>query len=64
MVLTKENIVNYADVLAVPMFFIASIYFMRKNTRTFIENILLVFVIIGFFADLFFTYNFLTNTAY
>jgi hypothetical protein len=61
--LTKENIVHYGDVLAVPMFFIASIYFIQKKNKTFIENILTLFVIIGFFADLFFTYNFLTGTS-
>jgi hypothetical protein len=63
MTLTKENIVHYADVLAVPMFLIASIYFIQKKNKTLIEIILTLFVIIGFFADFFFTYNFLIGTA-
>jgi undecaprenyl pyrophosphate phosphatase UppP len=61
--LTKENMVHYGDVLAVPMFFIASIYFIQKKNKTLLENILTLFVIIGFLADFIFTYNFLIGTA-
>jgi hypothetical protein len=60
--ITSKNIVHYGDILAVPFFFITFIYFAIKKNKTIFEIILMVFVLCGFFVDLFFTYNFLTGS--
>ena len=52
------NIVHYADILAIPLFLLLTIYFYRKHNRTFIENILLLFAISGFVLDSYFSYQF------
>jgi hypothetical protein len=52
------NIVHYADILAIPLFLLLTIYFYRKNNRTFIENILLLFAVSGFVLDSYFSYQF------
>ena len=58
---TLQNIFHYADVLAIPLFFIAFMYFALKKNKTFLEIILMIFVLCGFLLDCFFTYNFLTG---
>ena len=55
------NLVHYADMLAIPLFLLLIIYFYRKNNRTFIENILLLFAVSGLALDTYFTYHFLNN---
>ncbi len=60
---TLQNIFHYADVLAIPLFFIAFMYFALKKNKTFLEIILMIFVLCGFLLDCFFTYNFLTGAA-
>ena len=55
------NIVHYADILAIPLFLLLTVYFYRKNNRTFIENILLLFAVSGFVLDMYFSYHFLYN---
>ena len=52
------NIVHYADILAIPLFLLLTIYFYRKHNRTFIENILLLFAVSGFVLDTYFSYQF------
>ena len=52
------NIVHYADILAIPLFLLLTVYFYRKNNRTFIENILLLFAVSGFVLDTYFSYQF------
>lgn len=59
--LTKKNIVHYADILAIPFFFITFYYFYAKPNRTLFEILIMIFVFIGFICDSFFTYNFLTG---
>ena len=55
------NLVHYADILAIPLFLLLTVYFYRKNNRSFIENILLLFAVSGLVLDTYFTYHFLNN---
>ena len=55
----KSNLSNYADLLAIPFFFLLVIYFYKKKNRTNIENILFLFAIAGLILDIFFSYIFL-----
>ena len=41
----------YGDILALPFFFIISIYFMTRQKKTMIEYILLIFNILAFIID-------------
>ena len=52
------KIVNIADLLALPMFVLMIYYFIKKTHRNLIENILLLFGIIGLIVDLYFTITF------
>ena len=56
-----KNIVHYGDILAVPCFFIAFLYFYNKENKTLLEIFLMLFVLCGFIVDLIFSYLFLTN---
>ena len=56
-----EEVIHYADVLAIPLFFLAFIYFLRKQNKTVIEYILMLFVLCGLLLDLTFSYQFLTG---
>jgi hypothetical protein len=59
MTFNKENIVHYGDIAAVPFFGLAIKYFYDKENKTNIEKILLLFVIVGFIFDLYFSYEFI-----
>jgi len=48
-----------ADLLAIPFFFLALLYLLRKSRKTVMEWILLVFVSFGFVLDILFTLDFL-----
>lgn len=52
------KIVNIADLLALPMFVLMIYYFIKKTNRNLIENILLLFGIIGLIVDSYFTITF------
>jgi uncharacterized membrane protein len=52
------EIVNIADLLAIPMFVLMIYYFIKKSNRNLIENILLLFAIVGLIVDLYFTITF------
>ena len=60
---TLQNIFHYADVLAIPLFFTAFLYFYLKKNKTLLEIFLMIFVLCGFLLDCFFTYNYLTGSA-
>ena len=53
------NLVHYADILAIPFFLLLFIYFYKKENRTPVENLLLLFAITGLACDTYFTYIFL-----
>ena len=57
----KKNIIHYGDLIAVPFFILMIYYFINKKNRTIIENLLLMFSIGGFIADLYFSYKFLNS---
>lgn len=56
-----KNLNNYTNIMAIPFFSIMVFYFFDKKNRTHIENILLLFSIIAFFATVYFSYNFLNK---
>jgi hypothetical protein len=56
-----KDIVHNADILAVPCFLIAFIYFYNKQNKTFLEIFLMLFVLSGFIVDSIFTYNYITG---
>lgn len=56
-----KDLVHYGDILAVPCFFIAFIYFYQKKNKTLLEIFLMLFVLCGFIADFIFTYLFLSQ---
>lgn len=57
--LSGINLPAYGDILAIPMFLLSSYYFYKKENRNSIENLLLIFSIVGFMADVYFTFIFL-----
>jgi hypothetical protein len=59
--LTLQNLFHYADILAIPLFFTAFLYFAMKKDKTPLEIFLMLFVLSGFLLDCFFTYNYLTG---
>lgn len=52
---------HYGDMLAIPCFFIAFIYFYKKTGRTMIENFLLMFTLVGLIFDIISTIYFLEH---
>lgn len=54
-----KNLSHYADVLAVPLFAALIYYFYNLPHKSTFENVLYLFAITGFFADVFFSYLFL-----
>jgi len=58
---TIENLVHYADVLAIPCFFISFLYFLNKQNKTLLEIFIMLFLLSGLILDIIFTYNFLTK---
>lgn len=50
------RIAHYADILAVPCFAVAVVYFHKKHNRTLVENFLYLFVIVGLLFDTFSVY--------
>ena len=58
-----QNILHYADILAIPFFLIAFIYFVMKKNKTVLEIILMLFVLCGFILDSIFSYNFINISS-
>ena len=55
----SNKIVNIADIMAIPGFFLLINYFYKKKKKTNMEKFLLIFSISGFLFDTIFTINFL-----
>ena len=54
------KVINHVgDIMAIPFFALLAWYFYNIESRTTIENILLVFSVGSMFLDMFFTYLFL-----
>jgi hypothetical protein len=56
-----DNLSHYGDMLAIPLFALAAIYFYNIKHKTLTEYILLLFSILGLVLDIFFTYEYLNN---
>jgi hypothetical protein len=57
------NISHYGDILAIPFFFLLTLYFYNIKNKTLLEYILLAFSFTGFIMDILYTYIFLGNIA-
>jgi undecaprenyl pyrophosphate phosphatase UppP len=53
-----KNAAHYADILAIPMFLIAFLYFLLKDNKTIFEYFLMVCMLIGLVLDSIFTIQF------
>lgn len=62
--LTYEWMTHFVDVLAVPCFFLATLYFIGKPHKSLLEVALMIFVGIGLFVDSLLTSRFLGSAAY
>ena len=56
-----DNISHYGDILAIPLFALATLYFYKIKHKTITEYTLLLFSISGLVLDIFFTYNYLKD---
>lgn len=56
------SINHYGDMLAIPWFIALILYFYNIENRSILEDLLLVFSILGFLVDAFLTYHFLRKT--
>lgn len=52
-----KHISKIGDIFAIPFFLLLMIYLIRKKKRTFVEKMLLFFAIVGFVADILFTFG-------
>ena len=57
----NNNIAHYADIVAIPMFLLSSIYFYNIDHKNNLEYILLFFSLTGFILDILFTLLFLSK---
>ena len=55
-----KKMLHYGDILAIPFFGLSVIYFYNIEHKSTIEYALLMFSILGFIADVLFTYIFLS----
>jgi hypothetical protein len=56
-----ENLSRIGDILAIPLFFLLSVYFYQLKNKTVLEYVLLLFALSGFILDSIFTYDYLTT---
>lgn len=56
-----KSIVNYGDLVAIIGFVVLILYFYNKKNKTKLEKFMFFFVIMGFIADTYFSYNFLNG---
>lgn len=56
-----ENYPHYGDILAIPFFFILFLYFLNKSYTTYLENVLMMFSLMGLLLDIYFTWVFLSK---
>jgi hypothetical protein len=52
--LNLQNLCHYADILAIPLFFLTFWYFYHLENKTYIEYIIMLFGLGGFIIDTFF----------
>jgi hypothetical protein len=56
-----NNISHYGDILAIPFFLLAFLYFYNKKDKTTVEFLLLYFSLGGLLFDIYFTYIFVSK---
>jgi hypothetical protein len=56
-----EELARVADILAIPFFLAATLYFLSIRNKTPVEYVLLLFVAAGFVLDTVFTAQYLTR---
>ncbi len=59
--LTLNNILHYADILAIPCFLISFLYFYKKENKTLLEVFIMLFLLSGLILDTIFSYDYLVN---
>jgi hypothetical protein len=52
-------IIHIGDILAIPFFFLLAYYLYQLEKWNSVEQILFLFAVVGFFADILFTYIYL-----
>lgn len=57
------DLVHKADILAIPFFLIAFLYFFSIKNKSLVEFVLMLFVLCGFIVDCIFTYQYLLNIS-
>jgi hypothetical protein len=62
--MNTKDIVRFGDILAIPFFLILIFYFIKKQTLSDIEILLLLFSIGGFLFDTFFTFLYLREKLF
>jgi len=58
-----DNLSHYGDMLAIPLFALAALYFYNIQRKTLTEYTLLLFSISGLVLDIFFTYEYLKDMS-
>jgi RsiW-degrading membrane proteinase PrsW (M82 family) len=53
---------HWGDIAAIPFFFLLCLYFYRIPYKNPFEWVLFAFCLVGFVADVFFTYSFISNS--
>lgn len=59
-----QNISHIGDILAIPFFALLAYYFYQLETWNIIEQILFLFAVIGFIADILFTFIYIKHKFY
>jgi RsiW-degrading membrane proteinase PrsW (M82 family) len=57
----SKDVSHWADIAAIPLFFLLSLYFYRIPYKTPLEWVLFAFSLTGLCADILFTYSFMTS---
>jgi hypothetical protein len=55
MKINLKNLNHYGDILAIPFFFLLTVYFYNIEKKTVLENLLFLFSLSGFVLDILFT---------
>lgn len=51
-----NKLAHYGDILAIPFFMVTFVYFYQLQEKTFLENLIMLFIFICFIMDVLFTF--------
>ena len=51
-----NKLAHYGDILAIPFFMVTFVYFYQLQEKTFLENLIMLFIFIAFISDVIFTF--------